>query len=70
MLMKPKRRRLGENKSYKYWMLMIKHAEVCQEDLSPTNYQKLEPNEVSVQLWLDSGSQALLLLLLLSLKVQ
>lgn len=49
---------------------MIKHAEVCQEDLSPTNYQKLEPNEVSVQLWLDSGSQALLLLLLLSLKVQ
>lgn len=41
---------------------MIKHAEVCQEDLSPTNYQELEPNEVSVQLWLDSESQALLLL--------
>lgn len=62
MLMKPERRRLGEHKSYKYWMLVTKHAEVCQEDLSLTNYQELEPNEVSVLLWLDSESQALLLL--------
>ena len=26
-------------------MLVIKHAEVCQENLSPTNYQELRPND-------------------------
>lgn len=44
---------------------MIKHAEVCQEDLSPTNYQELGPNEVSVQLWLDSESQSFFFFLML-----
>lgn len=63
--MKPKRQRLNESKCYKYWMLVIKHAEVCQEDLSPTNYQELGPNEVSVQLWLDSESQSFFFFLML-----
>lgn len=39
-------------------MLVTKHIELCQEDLSPTNYQELGPNEVSVQLWLEAESQA------------
>lgn len=54
MLMKLKKQRLNENKYYKYWMHVIKHAEVYQEDLSLTNYQELAPNDGSFELQLDS----------------
>lgn len=39
-------------------MLVIKHAEVCQEDLIPNNYQELEPNKVWDQLWLETENHA------------